>query len=352
MRVIARALILFLFVSTTACATADESITQPLNESREKPATFFFSIMWKRFTNTVPHMEPNKPIPVIKPSEQIMQGDRDKIVKLGHSTVLMQVDGHWLITDPMFSDRASPFSFVGPKRFHEPALSIQELPSLSAVIISHDHYDHLDEASIKAIDAKTKQFLVPSRVERHLLEWGIAAEKITALEWWSAITIDSITITATPSQHFSGRWLNDRNETLWASWAIKGSKHNLFFSGDTGYFAGFKEIGEKLGPFDITLMEAGAYNDMWPNIHLFPEQTLQAHRDLGGKKMIPIHNSTFNLAFHPWFEPLIELDKLAAAEDGMMTPKFGEIIELDSAVATSKWWLPLLPWYRGEQMHN
>lgn len=348
MRAKACALILAIATSSTACATTSEADDPTHLDSREKPATSFLSIMWKRFTNTSPHMEPNKPIPVLDPGNLTTASPGDKLVKLGHSTVLIQLDGHWMITDPMFSERASPFSFVGPKRFHQPALALKDLPPLSAVIISHDHYDHLDEASIKAIDANTERFLVPSRVERHLIQWGIAPEKITAMDWWQETTIGSVTITATPSQHFSGRWLNDRNETLWASWAIRGQHHNLFFSGDTGYFKGFKQIGDALGPFHFTLMEAGAYNDMWSNIHLFPEQTLQAHRDLRGKRMIPIHNSTFNLAFHPWFEPLVELDTLATVEDQMLTPRFGEIIHLNNVQQSEKWWQPLLPWYRGE----
>jgi L-ascorbate metabolism protein UlaG (beta-lactamase superfamily) len=348
MRAKACALILAIATSSTACANTSKPDDPIHVDSREKPATSFFSIMWKRFTNTSPHMEPTKPIPVLEPENLEAEPNSDKLVKLGHSTVLIQLDGHWMITDPMFSERASPFSFVGPKRFHQPALALEDLPPISAVLISHDHYDHLDEASIKAIDANTERFLVPSRVERHLIKWGIAPEKITAMEWWQETKIGSVTITTTPSQHFSGRGLNDRNETLWASWAIKGEQHNVFFSGDTGYFKGFKQIGDALGPFDFTLMEAGAYNDMWSNIHLFPEQTLQAHRDLRGKRMIPIHNSTFNLAFHPWFEPLVELDKLAKVEDQMLTPKFGEVIHLDNVKQTEKWWQPLLPWHRGE----
>lgn len=346
MTFIHRLTLLFCLSIATACATANDVQQNVVLDSKEKPATSFFTIMWKRFTNTVPHMEPLKPIPVLNPLPNLNDDDGDKLVKLGHSTVLMRLDDQWLITDPMFSDRASPFRFVGPKRFHAPALLIDNLPRLSAVIISHDHYDHLDEHSIKAIDSRTERFIVPSRVERHLLEWGIAAEKITVLDWWESIQIENISITATPSQHFSGRWLNDRNETLWASWAITGKKHKVFFSGDTGYFDGFKTIGERLGPFDITLMEAGAYNEMWANIHLFPAQTLQAHRDLNGKHMIPIHNSTFNLAFHPWFEPLESLDKQAQQSDNMLTPAFGEVVYLANPQKTEKWWQTLLPWHR------
>ena len=348
MRALLSALLYSVLLTSTACATANEGSGKPIMDSKEKPAVSFFSVMWKRFSNTVPHMEPSKPIPLHDPSTELLSGEGDKIVKLGHSTVLMRIDGLWIITDPMFSERASPFSFAGPKRFHAPALPLAELPKLSAVVISHDHYDHLDEASIIQIDAITERFIVPSRVQRHLLEWGISEEKITALEWWDATQVGSVTVTATPSQHFSGRWLNDRNQTLWASWAFRGQQHNIFFSGDTGYFGGFKEIGDKLGPFDVTLMEAGAYDEMWSNIHLFPAETLQAHRDLRGARIIPIHNSTFSLAFHPWFEPLVELDKLAAPKDRMLTPRFGEIIELDRSQTTDKWWEPLLPWYREE----
>lgn len=349
MRLIAT-LLTCLMLITTACATASNQNSDPILDSKEKPAISFFSIMWKRFTNTAPHMEPSRPIPVKDPSKGLLEGDDDKLVKLGHSTVLIRIDNQWVITDPMFSKRASPFSFAGPARFHPPALNISQLPPLSAVILSHDHYDHLDEASIIEIDAITERFLVPSRVERHLLEWGIDAKKITVLDWWQSAQIGSLDITATPSQHFSGRWLTDRNETLWASWVIKGKEHKIFFSGDTGYFEGFKQIGERFGPFDITLMEAGAYDKLWSTIHMFPEQTLQAHRDLRGDLMIPIHNSTFNLAFHAWFDPLLELDKFTSDSDKVLTPAFGEVIYLDNPVVAENWWKPLLPWYRGEDL--
>jgi L-ascorbate metabolism protein UlaG (beta-lactamase superfamily) len=350
-----RALTSFIFI--TAIMLSQACTTTNANESgtsvdQKKSSVTFFSIMWKRFTNTVPHMEPSKPIPVHNPLPDLLDGTEDKLVKIGHSTVLMRIDEHWLITDPMFSERASPFSFVGPKRFHAPALALEHLPILAAVIISHDHYDHLDEASIKALANNTERFIVPARVDKHLLAWGIPKEKITVLDRWESTSLDSVTITATPSQHFSGRWLNDTNQTQWASWAIKGSLHNIFFSGDTGYFSGFKKIGDQLGPFDITLLEAGAYNEMWDKIHMFPEQTLQAHRDLRGKYMIPIHNSTFNLAFHPWFEPLEEIEKRAKPEDMVLTPAFGETVDIAAPKPARKWWQPLLPWYREESAPN
>lgn len=346
MSALIRFILITAIIFSHACTTTNANDTGTSVDQKKSSVTFF-SIMWKRFTNTVPHMEPSKPIPVNNPLPQLLDGTDDKLVKIGHSTVLIRIDNRWLMTDPMFSERASPFSFAGPKRFHAPAIAITDLPKIDAVIISHDHYDHLDEASIKSLINTTEHFIVPSRVDKHLLEWGVPKEKIIALDRWESTTLDTVSVTATPSQHFSGRWLNDSNQTQWASWAIKGSKHNIFFSGDTGYFSGFKKIGEQLGPFDITLLEAGAYNEMWDKIHMFPEQTLKAHRDLQGKYMIPIHNSTFNLAFHAWFEPLEEIDRLAEPEDRVLTPAFGEEVKIASPLTTNKWWHPLLPWYRG-----
>ncbi|WP_299010579.1 MBL fold metallo-hydrolase [uncultured Shewanella sp.] len=267
----------------------------------------------------------------------------DTIIRLGHSSLFMLLNGKKWLIDPVFSERASPFSFIGPKRFHQPPIALKDLPNIDGVLISHDHYDHLDEASIKHLAQTVKHFVVPLGVDKHLKKWQVPAANIHALDWWQSITIDNITLTATPTQHFSGRGLFDKNETLWASYAIKTPQSTLFFSGDSGYFDGFKTIGERFGPFDITMVETGAYDKDWANIHMTPEQSLQAHIDLKGRHMLPIHNGTFDLAFHAWYEPFNRITQLAhQANVPILTPVMGQAVTINKLPQTRDWWNPYM----------
>lgn len=295
---------------------------------------------------------PSQAIPMqLIDSKQLLADDNDAIFKLGHSSLLLRIDGEFVLFDPVFSERAFPVQWMGPKRFHQSPISIADLPPITAVIISHDHYDHydhLDKHAIKALSQKTKHFITPLKVGDHLQDWGVDSQNITELDWWQHTKVAGITFTATPSQHFSGRSLTDRDETLWASWVVKGWDSNIFFSGDSGYFSGFKEIGEKYGPFDLTLIETGAYHDLWSDIHMLPEQSLQAHIDLKGKVMMPIHNGTFDLSLHDWFEPLESIYSLALENDVQLaTPIFGAQFDLQQARAgkpnTPLWWREMMP---------
>lgn len=275
----------------------------------------------------------------INPND-LRQPKSDFLYRLGHSSVLMHIDSTWILTDPVFSERASPIQWAGPKRFHPAPITASSLPYIDIVIISHDHYDHLDKATIKAIDEKVGVFVTPLKVGDRLQNWGISREKIIQLDWWQSVSLNNIELVSTPSQHFSGRGLLDRNQTLWSSWVILGSKHRIFFSGDSGYFSGFKSIGERYGPFDFTLMEAGAYNSLWSDIHMMPEESVQAHIDLQGKFMIPIHNGTFDLSMHPWYEPLERISAITANRGvQLVTPAFGEQVVLDAPSLKNRWWL-------------
>lgn len=275
----------------------------------------------------------------INPND-LRQPKSDFLYRLGHSSVLMHIDSTWILTDPVFSERASPIQWAGPKRFHPAPITANSLPYIDIVIISHDHYDHLDKATIKAIDEKVGVFVTPLKVGDRLQSWGISREKIIQLDWWQSVSLNNIELVSTPSQHFSGRGLLDRNQTLWSSWVILGSKHRIFFSGDSGYFSGFKSIGERYGPFDFTLMEAGAYNSLWSDIHMMPEESVQAHIDLQGKFMIPIHNGTFDLSMHPWYEPLERISAITANRDvQLVTPAFGEQVVLYAPSLKNRWWL-------------
>ena len=286
---------------------------------------------------------PTFDIPVITLTPTILASlEDDSIIKLGHSSSLLKLAGQYILIDPVFSVRASPFQWMGPKRFHASPISLDSLPLLAAVIISHDHYDHLDKGSIVKLKDKTDKFITPLKVGEHLRKWGVNATQIKELNWWDSVKVGDVTVIATPSQHFSGRGLFDRDKTLWASWVIQSLESKVFYSGDSGYFNGFKEIGEKYGPFDLSLIETGAYNEMWSEIHMHPNQSLQAHIDINAKVMMPVHNSTFDLALHDWNEPLIKIVALALQNDiAISTPIFGEPLPIRNAdfAPNKTWWL-------------
>ncbi|MEO8193245.1 MAG: MBL fold metallo-hydrolase [Gemmatimonadales bacterium] len=262
---------------------------------------------------------------------------------LGHSTVLVEIDGARILFDPVWARRASPSSLIGPKRFFSPPLALEELPPLDAIVASHDHYDHLDREVVRALAKSAAQsharFIVPLGVGAHLERWGVTPDRITELDWSESTTLGSLTLTATPARHFSGRGFNDRNHTLWASWSVAGPKHRVFHSGDTGPFPGFADIGAAHGPFDLTLIKIGAYDDMWPDIHLTPEQAVDANSKVHGKLLLPIHWGTFNLAFHAWDEPADRVVAAAISSGAqLVVPKPGESIEPATPRPVERWW--------------
>ncbi|WP_434656272.1 MBL fold metallo-hydrolase [Pseudomonas sp. R3-56] len=282
----------------------------------------------------------------VKPLTQdaLLAAPNHSVFRLGHSTVLLKLRDKFWLTDPVFAERASPVQWAGPKRFHQPPISLEELPPIEAVILSHDHYDHLDYQAILKLAAKTSHFLAPLGVGDTLIKWGVDASKVRQLDWWQGTEVDDIEFIATPSQHFSGRGLFDSNSTLWSSWVMIDGATRIFFSGDTGYFDGFKRIGEQYGPFDLTLMETGAYNVDWPHVHMQPEQTLQAHIDLKGRWLLPIHNGTFDLAMHAWYEPFDRILALAWERNvSITTPQMGEAFNLAQPQRGRAWWLDVEP---------
>lgn len=267
-----------------------------------------------------------------------------RVTWLGHSTMLLEIDGRRLLIDPVWGERASPFTFLGPKRFFPPPLPLDELPELDAVVISHDHYDHLDMPTVKALVARGVRWIVPLGVGAHLASWGVPDERITELDWWDDVQVSGITVTATPARHFSGRGLGDGDRTLWAGWAFAGPSRRAFYSGDTALHDEFIAIGERLGPFDLTMIEAGAYDALWADVHLGPEQAVLAHRLVRGDVMLPVHWGMFDLALHGWTEPM-ERVLVAADSQGVRVaaPRPGEMVEPAALAPPTRWW-PAVPW--------
>ncbi|MDX3098591.1 MBL fold metallo-hydrolase [Streptomyces sp. ME01-24h] len=262
-----------------------------------------------------------------------------RLTWMGHSTVLAEIDGRRVLFDPVWGERCSPFSFVGPKRLHRPPVALPELGEADAVVISHDHYDHLDMPTIKALAGTGTRFVVPLGVGAHLERWGVPADRMTELDWHESTRVAGLTLTATPARHFCGRAIRNTQHTLWASWVLAGPGHRVYHSGDTGYFPGFAEIGEAYGPFDATMVQIGAYSEFWPDIHMTPEEGVRAHQDLRGEVMLPIHWGTFNLAPHPWEEPAEGTVTAAlAAGARVAVPRPGEPFEPAAGLPLDPWW--------------
>jgi L-ascorbate metabolism protein UlaG (beta-lactamase superfamily) len=322
-----------------------------------------------RFVDTIPRVEPDlweatrrwlagekfsqptSPLPIVLRSAAdfatpLASGVR--ITWFGHSSLLVEIEGRRVLFDPVWSERCSPSQFVGPKRFHTPPLSLAELPRLDVVAISHDHYDHLDYATIRALKERDLTFVVPLGVGAHLEYWGVDPKRIRELDWWEETRVAGLTLVATPARHFSGRGLG-ADRTLWSGWALIGETRRVFYSGDTAMFEGFRQIGERLGPFDATLIEAGAYNALWADVHLGPEQAVAAHQAVRGRVMLPVHWGTFDLALHSWVEPIERVIAAGrAANVTVVTPRPGESVDPEHPAPPARWW-PKLPWKTAQQ---
>jgi L-ascorbate metabolism protein UlaG (beta-lactamase superfamily) len=259
---------------------------------------------------------------------------------IGHASVYVEIDGLRLLLDPVFAERVSPIA-IGPKRFHAPPIALADLPKIDAVLISHDHYDHLDMETVQRLATAGTRFFVPLGIGAHLERWGVPAAQIEEMEWWQRKTLGSVEFVCTPTRHYSGRGLGDRSATLWSSWSVLGPRHRFFYSGDTGYGTHFQDIGARLGPFDLAFVKIGAYGPgpSWIDIHMPPEQSVQAHQDVRARRMFPVHWSTFNLAYHDWDEPIrrtVAEARRAGVE--LVTPRLGEWVDADHEFASTPWW--------------
>jgi L-ascorbate metabolism protein UlaG (beta-lactamase superfamily) len=257
----------------------------------------------------------------------------------GHASTLVEIDGARVLCDPVWSDRVSPVGFAGHRRLHAPPVPLSDIGRVDAIVISHDHYDHLDLATVRQLLAATSAiFVVPLGVGAHLERWQVPGERIIELDWHDEAEVAGIRFVATPAQHFSGRGIGN-DSTLWSSWAILGPRHRVFYSGDTGYFDAFARVGDLHGPFDAVLMQIGAYSDHWPAMHMTPEQGVAAHADLRGGLLVPVHWATFALAMHSWSEPVDRLwREVKAKEVPLAVPKPGERIDVSHPPEVSDWW--------------
>lgn len=297
-------------------------------------------LLKQQFTNRKGRT-PSKPLPVLPIDTSALNDDsKPKFIWFGHSVLLLQIDGKNLLIDPMFGPNAAPIAPFAVKRFSENTLDlIDQLPPLDLILMTHDHYDHLDYASIKQLRGKSKQWFVALGVSRHLERWGIPKSDITEFDWWQKDHFQGIDITFTPSRHFSGRGPTDRAKCLWGGWVFKAAEYNIYWSGDSGYDSHFKEIGERLGPFDWGFMECGQYNKLWHAIHMYPEETVQSSLDAQVKQAVPVHWGGFPLALHSWKDPIERFVMAAEAQDlNFLTPELGAMVRLGENQHIRKWW--------------
>lgn len=316
------------------------------------PMPFWESLVtWARgAANT----RPDGPVPIVTRSGRDFSSPPAsglRITWLGHSTSLVEIDGARFLLDPMWGERASPFRWVGPRRFHPPPLPLSELPPVDAVVISHDHYDHLDHGTVVALRDRVPLWVVPLGVGAHLERWGVPDARIVERDWWGEVVVGGVRVVATPARHFSGRsvLMLRQDQTLWAGWVLAGPSRRVYYSGDTAMFPGFADIGARLGPFDAVLLDTGAYHRLWADVHLGPEQAVAARQAIGSGLFVPVHWGTFDLAIHSWTEPVERvLAAAAAARIPVAVPRPGESVEPAEPPAVTRWW-PAVPWQTASQ---
>ncbi len=297
--------------------------------------------------NPNPHLAPENNLEVKKVSTETLLNNvvkSTRVLWFGHSTFLVEMDGKFILIDPVFSQVAAPSPLLGRKRYNkEMPMDIEDLPEIDFVVISHNHYDHLDYESIKKLKSKVKKFFVPLGDGSHLKSWEVPEDHIVEMDWWKEFSIDSTTITFVPSRHTSGRGLSDRDASLWGGWIFEGPNDNIYYSGDGGYGKYFKEIREKYGPFDLGIMECGQYNKLWKDMHMVPEQTVQAGLDVGAQVIVPAHWGAFSLAMHTWKDPIERVTAEGERSNlPIATPQIGELFSIKPAqIPTEKWWVEI-----------
>ena len=310
-------------------------------------------ILPKWLEGGAPHRRPARPVPYKALSRKDFATPPSsglRITWLGHSTLIIEISGKRVLVDPVWGDFVAPLAMDSLRRFIPPPLPLTELPRIDLVVISHDHYDHLDYPTIASFAQAEMPFYVPLGVGAHLEYWGISPERIREHQWWGESIFDEdLTLVCTPARHFSGRFLVDKDKTLWSGWALLGRDKRVYYSGDTAMFPELTKIGKRYGPFDATMIETGAYNQLWTDVHLGPEQAVLAHQMVQGDLMIPVHWGMFDLGLHGWTEP-IERTLIAAHKSGVRvtTLRPGESVEPSLPITQDRWW-PELPFRSAEE---
>lgn len=308
----------------------------------DMPVGSMLKVMWE-FMKGAEGREPKDTIPTVLFDRAAWEAVPDTSIAtawFGHSTVLIKMDGVTFLCDPVFGERASTFSFMGPKRFnYQQHMTVDMLPKVDVVLLSHDHYDHLDYVTVLALKEKVQRWVMPLGTGAHLEHWGVPGGRITEHDWWEGVEVEGVQLTLAPSRHFTGRGMTNRFSTLWGSWVIEGRTKKVYFGADSGYSPTFKEVGERFGSFDLALLECGAYNERWAEIHMMPEETAQAALDVKAKVLMPLHWGKFSLAMHGWKEPVERL--LAEAEKldvPVLTPRIGRIVNGPDLALSERWW--------------
>jgi len=307
-----------------------------------------------RALSGAPDDVPVSPVPVVMTDPAMLATAPDsglRVTWFGHSSTLVEIDGVRVLTDPIWSERASPIGWLGPRRWYAPAIALAQLPRVDAVIISHDHYDHLDHATIVAMRHWTNLFIVPLGMGGRLERWGIARTRIVELDWWQSTQVGALAVAILPARHSSGRLDPRSDHTLWGGFALLGAHHRVYFSGDTGLQHAMTEIGKRYGPFDLALIEAGQYSEAWPDAHLGPEQAVLTAKRVNARVLLPVHWGLFKLAPHAWTEPVERV--LAAARCAgltVITPRPGQSVEPTAPRPEDmqRWW-PTLRWRSAEE---
>ena len=314
--------------------------TRFANPVETPPAQPSLGLAWQYLFDKA-EREPREAFPIVRPETGALavgRGEALRVTWLGHSTVLLEIDGKLVLTDPVFGPRVSPVSWLGPKRFHPVPVEPEQLPPLDLILVSHDHYDHLDFPTISRLAHRETPWVTSLGVGAHLESWGVPADRITELGWWEEADFGGLQVVACPSRHFAGRGPGSSAETFWSSWALCGTAHSVWFSGDTGpWEEGFAEIGERFGGFDLSMIEIGAWHPSWGTIHLGPENAMRVHQLVRAKTMMPVHWGTFSLALHAWDQPIVHLlDMVERANVQLLSPMMGETVHRESGV--SEYW--------------
>lgn len=313
---------------------------QNLSDTPIKPDDISYWKMTREFFKKHPDRLPPAPIPSVKTDLTKLNSTKPLIIWFGHSSYFIRIENKNFLIDPVFSGNASPFSFMIKAFAGSDIYEPDDMPVVDYLIITHDHYDHLDFKTVRELRNKVNRIYCSLGVGSHFRHWGFDINIINEMDWWESKQLDeTISLIAAPARHFSGRGIK-RGQTLWSSFILKGKEHNLYLGGDSGYDSHFLEIGDKFGPFDIAILEAGQYNTMWPFIHMMPEETVQATVDLKAKALLPVHWGKFTLAMHSWTDPVTRvLEKARELNVKVLTPKIGQPLIIDDKFHPENWWI-------------